>query len=123
MLRKSKETRQEDFAAKASCSSVHTIICKCGHDGNVQPSCRSGSRWVLCPTDERVLVQNVQLDPRTKSKDLVQMLEKCHTEKARLQFANNSGNKIFIFGAMSCSVNKLKQNCLVIMAAITCERA
>ncbi|KAJ0000165.1 hypothetical protein NQD34_012007 [Periophthalmus magnuspinnatus] len=55
-------------------SSVQTIIRKYKHHGNVQPSHRSGRRRVLCPRDERALVRNVHIDPRTKAKDLVKML-------------------------------------------------
>ncbi|XP_062276707.1 uncharacterized protein LOC133981862 [Scomber scombrus] len=55
-------------------SSVQTIIRKYKHHGNVQPSYRSGRRRVLCPRDERALVRNVSINPRTKAKDLVKML-------------------------------------------------
>lgn len=55
-------------------SSVQTIIRKYKHHGNVQPSYRSGRRRVLCPRDERALVRNVHINPRTKAKDLVKML-------------------------------------------------
>lgn len=55
-------------------SSVQTIICKYKHDGNIQPSYRSGRRRILGPRDERRLVQYVQNNPRTKAKDLVKML-------------------------------------------------
>ena len=55
-------------------SSVQTIICKYKHHGNVQPSYRSGRRRVLRPRDERALVRNVHINPRTKAKDLVKTL-------------------------------------------------
>ena len=35
---------------------------------------RSGKRQVLCPRDERALVRNVRINPRTKAKYLVKML-------------------------------------------------
>lgn len=46
---------------KVFCSSVQTNIGKCRLDGNVQSS--------KCPRDERVLIQNVQINPRTKAKE------------------------------------------------------
>ena len=36
-------------------SSVQTIIGQYKQHGNVQPSYRSGERWVLCPRDEYIL--------------------------------------------------------------------
>uniref|UniRef100_A0AAR2L3C6 Transposase Tc1-like domain-containing protein n=1 Tax=Pygocentrus nattereri TaxID=42514 RepID=A0AAR2L3C6_PYGNA len=48
---------------KVPCSSVQTIIHKYKQDGNV-----------LCPRDERALVQNVHINPITKAKGLVKML-------------------------------------------------
>ena len=55
-------------------SSVPTIICNYNHQGNVQPSYRSRRRRVLCPRDERALVLNVQINPRTKAGIFVKML-------------------------------------------------
>lgn len=46
---------------KVFCSSVQTNIGKCRHDGNVQSS--------KCPRDELVLIQNVQINLRTKAKE------------------------------------------------------
>ncbi|XP_051984725.1 uncharacterized protein LOC127645217 isoform X2 [Xyrauchen texanus] len=56
-------------------SSVQTIVRKYKHHGTTQPSYRSGRRRILSPTDERSLVQKVQINPRTTAKDLVKMLE------------------------------------------------
>ena len=53
------------------CSSVHMFISKC----KVQPSYHSGGRWVLCPRDEHALVWNVCINPRTKAKYLVKILD------------------------------------------------
>lgn len=39
------------------------------HDGNAQLSYRSGRMWLLCPRNESVLVQNVQINSRTKAKE------------------------------------------------------
>ena len=55
-------------------SSVQTIIHKYKHNGNVQPSYRSGRRRVLCPRDECALVQNVNINSRTKVKHHEKML-------------------------------------------------
>ena len=55
-------------------SSVQTIIRKYKKHGNVQQSYRSGRRWILSPRDERFLVRNVRINPRTTAKDLVKML-------------------------------------------------
>lgn len=39
------------------------------HDANIQLSYHSGRRQVLCRRDERLMVQNTQIDSRTKTKD------------------------------------------------------
>ena len=46
-------------------SSVQTIVRKCKHHGTTQPSYHSGRIHVLSPRDERTLVRNVQINPRT----------------------------------------------------------
>ena len=56
-------------------SSVQTIVPKYKHHGTTQPSCRSGRRRVLSPSDEHTLGTKVQINPRTTAKDLVNMLE------------------------------------------------
>ena len=61
-------------------SSVQTIVCKYKHHGTMQPSSCSGRRHVLSPRDERTLVRNVQINPRTEAKDLVKMLEETDTK-------------------------------------------
>uniref|UniRef100_A0AAZ3RQ32 Transposase Tc1-like domain-containing protein n=1 Tax=Oncorhynchus tshawytscha TaxID=74940 RepID=A0AAZ3RQ32_ONCTS len=50
------------------------------HHGTTQPSYHSGRRRVLSPSDERTLVQKVQINPRTAAKDLVKMLEETGTK-------------------------------------------
>ena len=50
------------------------------HHGTTQPSYRLGRRRVLSPRDERTLVRNVQIHPRTTAKDLVKMLEETGTK-------------------------------------------
>ncbi|CDQ95053.1 unnamed protein product [Oncorhynchus mykiss] len=59
---------------------ISTIVCKYKHHGTMQPSYRSGRRRVLSPRDERTLVRNVQINPRTTAKDLVKMLEETGTK-------------------------------------------
>ena len=61
-------------------SSVQTIECKYKHHGTTQPSYRSGRGHILSPRDERTLVQKVQINPRTTSKDLVNILEEMGTK-------------------------------------------
>ena len=130
-------------------SSVQTIIRKYKHHGNVQPSYRSGRRRILCPRDERALVRNVHINPRTKAKDLVKMLAeagksvslstvkrvlyrhglKGHSarKKPLLQKRHKKARLQFanahrdkdIFGDMSCGRTKLKLNCLAIMTIVT----
>uniref|UniRef100_A0AAZ3NXY8 Transposase Tc1-like domain-containing protein n=1 Tax=Oncorhynchus tshawytscha TaxID=74940 RepID=A0AAZ3NXY8_ONCTS len=64
---------------KVQRSSVR-IIHKYKHHGTTQPSYRSGERCVLSPRDEPTLVQKVQINPRTTTKDLVKMLEETGTK-------------------------------------------
>ena len=59
---------------KMPASSVQTITCKYKHLKNVQPSYCSRRRWVLCPRYECALVQNVDINPRTKTKHLLKIL-------------------------------------------------
>ena len=54
--------------------SVQTIVCKYKHHGTTQLSYRSGWRCILSPREE------VQICPRTTSKDLVKMLEETGTK-------------------------------------------
>ena len=61
-------------------SSVQTILRKYKHHGITQPSNRSGKRRILSPRDERTLVRQVQINPRTTAKNLVKMLEETGTK-------------------------------------------
>uniref|UniRef100_A0AAZ3SJN6 Sleeping Beauty transposase HTH domain-containing protein n=1 Tax=Oncorhynchus tshawytscha TaxID=74940 RepID=A0AAZ3SJN6_ONCTS len=61
-------------------SSVQRIVRKHKLHGTTQPSYRSGRRCVLSPRDERTLVRNVQINPRTTAKDPVKMLEETGTK-------------------------------------------
>ena len=58
-------------------SSVQTIVHKYKHYGTTHPLYRSGRRHILCPRDERTLVQ---IDLRATAKDLVKMLEETGTQ-------------------------------------------
>ena len=118
-------------------SSVQTIIRKYKKHGNVQPSYRSGRRRILNPREERFLVWNVRINPRTTAKDLVKMLAETgktvstvkqvlyhheikgysvrrkpllqnHHKKARHVDKNLSGD-------MSCGLTKQRLNCSAIM--------
>ena len=46
----------------------------------MQPSYRSGRRFVLSPRDKCPLVRKVQINPRTTTKNLVKMLEETGTK-------------------------------------------
>jgi hypothetical protein len=46
----------------------------------MQPSYGSGRRHVLSARDEHILVQKVQINPRTRAQDLVKMLEETATK-------------------------------------------
>ena len=61
-------------------SSVQTIVRKYKHHGTTHPSHYSGRRRVRSPRDERTLVREVQINPRTAAKDLVKMLEETGTK-------------------------------------------
>ena len=65
---------------KIPCSSVQTIVRNYKHNGTTQPSYHSRRRRFLSPRDERTLVQKVQINPRTKEKHLVKMLEETGTK-------------------------------------------
>uniref|UniRef100_A0AAY4EKC2 Transposase n=1 Tax=Denticeps clupeoides TaxID=299321 RepID=A0AAY4EKC2_9TELE len=95
---KSKEISQDirnSRCLKVPRSSVQTIIRKYKQHGSVQPSYRSGRRWLLSPGDERVLVRNVRIN--STAKDLVKMLAEAvlyrHALKDRLHFAHTHRDK------------------------------
>ena len=60
--------------------SVQTIVRKYKHHGTTQATYRSGRRRVLSPRDERTLMQNMEINPRTTAKDPVKMLEETGTK-------------------------------------------
>ena len=60
--------------------SVQTIVRKYKHHGTMQQSYRLGRTRVLSPRDERTLVRKVQINPRTRAKALVKMLEETGTK-------------------------------------------
>ena len=61
-------------------SSLHKIVRKYKLLGTTQPSYRSGRRRVLSPKDESTVVCKVQINPRTRTKDHVKMLEETGTK-------------------------------------------